>query len=86
MAPPPNSLSMATAALQRLVKEEASYHKELESQQKRVEKLEAEAASGQGADEEDNKEFILKQEVRTDMTSRSQHRKTNVYMISVKCL
>jgi tubulin-specific chaperone A len=60
--PAPSPLHIATQVVQRLVKEEKSYHKELEGQQKRVEKLKADMASGVNTDE--NAEYILKQEVR----------------------
>ena len=53
---PPSKLAIATSAVQRLVKEEASYHKELKQQEARIEKLES---SGGG----DNSEYQLKQEV-----------------------
>ena len=53
---PPSRLSIATSSLQRLVKEESSYHKELEQQEARIKKLE------QGSEDE-NAEFQLKQEV-----------------------
>jgi tubulin-specific chaperone A len=54
----PSQLQIATSALQRLVKEEASYQTELEQQKARIAKLEA----GEGGDD-DNKDFNLKQEV-----------------------
>ena len=54
--PPPSQLAIATSALNRLVKEEASYHKELEKQEASIAKLE------QGGGDE-NAEFTLKQEV-----------------------
>jgi tubulin-specific chaperone A len=54
----PSQLQIAMSALQRLVKEEASYQTELEQQKARIAKLEA----GGGGDD-DNKEFNLKQEV-----------------------
>jgi tubulin-specific chaperone A len=54
--PPPSKLAVATSSLTRLVKEEASYHKEMEQQQARIKKLEA------GSDEE-NAEYMLRQEV-----------------------
>lgn len=57
--PPPSQLAIATSAVTRLVKEEASYHKELEQQEKRIAKLEQD-----GGDE--NIEFQLKQEVLVD--------------------
>ncbi|KAJ9653880.1 tubulin folding cofactor A [Neophaeococcomyces mojaviensis] len=53
----PSQLQIATSVLQRLVKEEASYHKELESQQKRIADLEKSTD-----DEDGNREFKLKQE------------------------
>ncbi|KAK4955089.1 tubulin folding cofactor A [Elasticomyces elasticus] len=54
---PPSQLSIATNTLNRLVKEEASYHKELEKQQASIAKLE------QGGGDE-NAEYTLKQEQR----------------------
>ncbi|KAF2457627.1 hypothetical protein BDY21DRAFT_371792 [Lineolata rhizophorae] len=54
--PPPSKLSIATSAVQRLVKEEASYHKEVEQQESRILRLEQ-----SGGDE--NAEYELKQEV-----------------------
>lgn len=56
--PAPSQLAIATSSLNRLVKEEASYHKELEDQHARIAKLEA----GEGADDE-NAEYILRQHV-----------------------
>ncbi|KAK5117189.1 hypothetical protein LTR85_008957 [Meristemomyces frigidus] len=53
--PPPSQLSIATSTLNRLVKEEASYHKELEQQQASIAKLE------QGGGDE-NAEYVLRQE------------------------
>lgn len=53
---PPSQLAIATSSVQRLVKEEASYHKELVHQQASVEKLLA------STDEDENKEYKLKQE------------------------
>jgi tubulin-specific chaperone A len=55
---PPSQLAIATSSVQRLVKEEASYHKELTGQEKRLEKLLA------STDEDENREYSLKQEVR----------------------
>jgi len=52
---PPSKLAIASSAVQRLVKEEASYHKELEQQQGRIHKLE----SGSG---DENAVYQLKQE------------------------
>jgi tubulin-specific chaperone A len=56
---PPSPLSIATSAVQRLVKEEASYHHELQQQQQRIQRLESET----GPDEDGNREYALKQEV-----------------------
>ncbi|TKX21648.1 tubulin-specific chaperone A [Elsinoe australis] len=39
--PPPSQLAIATSAVNRLIKEESSYHKELEQQKARIAKLEA---------------------------------------------
>lgn len=57
--PPASPLAIATSSVQRLIKEEASYHRELEQQTKRLQKLESE---GPGADE-GNHAFLVKQEV-----------------------
>jgi tubulin-specific chaperone A len=54
--PPPSKLAVATSSLIRLVKEEASYYKEMEQQEARIKKLEL------GSDDE-NAEYLLKQEV-----------------------
>jgi hypothetical protein len=54
---PPSQITIATSSLQRLVKEEASYHKELKHQEARLEKLLA------SKDEDENAEYQLKQEV-----------------------
>ncbi|KAJ9648896.1 tubulin folding cofactor A [Coniosporium apollinis] len=51
---PPSKLAVATSSLMRLVKEEASYHKEMEQQQARIEKV------GNSTDE--NADYQLKQE------------------------
>ena len=53
--PPPSKLSVATSSLLRLVKEEASYHKEALQQEERIKKLES-----NGTDE--NTDFMIKQE------------------------
>ncbi|GAB7360870.1 hypothetical protein MBLNU230_g0856t1 [Neophaeotheca triangularis] len=55
--PPPSQLAIATSSLNRLVKEEASYHKELEQQQSRIAKLESNPDS-----ENENAEYELRQE------------------------
>lgn len=54
--PSPSQLSIATSSVQRLVKEEASYHRELSQQQSRLDLL----LASKGEDE--NAEFQLKQE------------------------
>jgi tubulin-specific chaperone A len=51
--PAPSPLAIATSVLNRLVKEEVSYHKELEQQNAKIAKLEA----GEGADDQ-NADFI----------------------------
>lgn len=63
--PGPSPLSIATSSVGRLVKEEASYHQELEQQMQRVRKLEAESQNGN--DDEDNREFLLKQQVGAEL-------------------
>lgn len=69
--PPPSQLSIATSSLQRLVREEASYHRELEMQRKSIARLEerkeAENKNGNEDEEEEeegNREFLLRQEKR----------------------
>ncbi|QDS71628.1 hypothetical protein FKW77_007323 [Venturia effusa] len=52
---PPSQLTISTSSLQRLVKEEASYHKELAQQQARITELEKPS-------EDENAEYKLKQE------------------------
>lgn len=58
--PSPTPLDVATQAVQRLVKEETSYHKELSGQQARVAKTESEIAAGTG---DENAKYVLEQEV-----------------------
>lgn len=53
---PPSKLAVATSAVQRLVKEEASYHKEQEQQEARIQKLQQDSS-------DENAEYMLKQEV-----------------------
>jgi hypothetical protein len=53
---PPSQLSIVTSSVQRLVKEEASYYKELQQQEARLEKALA------AKDEDENAEYQLKQE------------------------
>ncbi|KAI9803827.1 MAG: hypothetical protein M1825_001707 [Sarcosagium campestre] len=64
--PPPSALSIATSAVQRLVKEERSYHTELEQQNKRLEKLLADPEAD---------EYQLRQEVCQDFTILSLKRR-----------
>ncbi|MCJ1393993.1 hypothetical protein MMC18_006870 [Xylographa bjoerkii] len=52
---PPSQLAIATSSLVRLVKEESSYHKELQGQLARIENLD---------EGDENAEYILKQEKR----------------------
>ncbi|KAH7364787.1 tubulin binding cofactor A [Rhexocercosporidium sp. MPI-PUGE-AT-0058] len=54
---PPTPLAIATSSLQRLVKEEVSYEKELQGQETRLEKLLA------TKDQDENAEYQLKQEL-----------------------
>lgn len=54
---PSTPLSIATGSINRLVKEEASYHREQKDQEKRIEKLENQT------DEDENREYTLRQEV-----------------------
>ncbi|KAF2650961.1 tubulin binding cofactor A [Lophiostoma macrostomum CBS 122681] len=51
----PSKLAVATSSVLRLVKEERSYHKEMEQQEERIAKLEANR-------EEENADYQLKQE------------------------
>ena len=53
---PPSQLSIATSSVKRLVKEEASYYKEMQQQEARLEKALA------AKDEDENAEYQLKQE------------------------
>jgi tubulin binding cofactor A len=74
--PAPSQLYIKTQVVQRLVKEEKSYHAELERQKQLVErqkqlvesqKLRADMASEEGTDE--NAEYLLKQYVRLFLPS-----------------
>ncbi|MCJ1305018.1 hypothetical protein MMC08_007831 [Hypocenomyce scalaris] len=58
--PTPSPLAIATSSVLRLVKEEASYHKELQQQESRIQKIQSQDESA--ADE--NAWFQLKQERR----------------------
>jgi tubulin-specific chaperone A len=53
---PPSKVAIATGSVLRLVKEEASYHKEIAQQEERIKKLEKSAG-------DENKEYTLRQEV-----------------------
>jgi hypothetical protein len=64
---PPSQLAIATSSVQRLVKEEASYRKELTGQEKRLEKLLA------STEEDENREYSLKQEVRSSVSLEVVH-------------
>jgi hypothetical protein len=55
---PRSQLEITTSSVIRLVKEEASYHQELQQQTERVKRLEAETAG-----DDENREYMLKQEV-----------------------
>jgi len=52
---PPSKLTVKIQALQRLIKEEASYHKEQGKQEERIKKLEADKS-------DENAEYLLRQE------------------------
>ena len=54
--PPPTKLKIATDSVTRLIKEEASYHKEALQQAERISKLKA-------APEDENTAFMIAQEV-----------------------
>jgi tubulin-specific chaperone A len=54
---PPSKLAVATSSVNRLVKEEASYHKEIKQQETRIKNLEG------TENEDENAEYQLKQEV-----------------------
>jgi tubulin-specific chaperone A len=58
--PPPSQLAIATSSVRRLLKEEASYKKELVGQEDKVKVLEQKIQSGD-ADEDGNGAFMLKQ-------------------------
>lgn len=59
--PAPTPLTIATQSVQRLVKEEKYYRKELEQQNERVKKLETDLKNGEASDS--NAGYVLKQEV-----------------------
>lgn len=55
--PPRSQLEINTSSVLRLVKEEASYHREAVEQAERIKKLENDKS------EDENREFLLQQEV-----------------------
>jgi len=67
--PQPSPLAIATSSLQRLAREESSYHKELEMQQRSIERLEK-SQEDEDDEEKGNAEFKLKQEVRSHFHSK----------------
>ncbi|PWI74949.1 tubulin-specific chaperone Rbl2 [Purpureocillium lilacinum] len=62
--PAPSPLAIASGSVQRLLKEEASYHKELAQQEAQVKALEERIKASGAASEDGNDEFMLKQQVR----------------------
>jgi tubulin-specific chaperone A len=62
--PGPTPLHIAAQAVQRLLKEEEYYEKELAQQEKQVKKLEDDFKNGVN-DEDGNAEYVLKQNVST---------------------
>lgn len=64
--PSPSPLRIQLSALKRLLSEEASYHKELAQQEKRLDKMVTTSSSGEHKEEEElegNLEFSIEQEV-----------------------
>ncbi|KAK5990666.1 hypothetical protein PT974_08935 [Cladobotryum mycophilum] len=59
--PPPSPLAIATGAVNRLVKEESTYHKELVDGETELKKLEEKLKSGE-QDEDGNAEFLIRQQ------------------------
>ncbi|KAF2818360.1 tubulin binding cofactor A [Ophiobolus disseminans] len=53
--PPPSKVAVATGSVLRLVKDEASYHKEIVQQEQRIKKLDE-------SEGDENKEYTLRQE------------------------
>ncbi|KAM0424675.1 hypothetical protein ACHAPT_009983 [Fusarium lateritium] len=58
---PPTPLAIATSSVNRLLKEEASYHKEVEQEEASIKALAEKIQSGEG-DEDGNGAFMLKQQ------------------------
>jgi tubulin-specific chaperone A len=71
---PPSQLSIATSSLQRLIKEEASYHREMEMQQKSIDRLERREQDEEEEEAESgNREYLLGQEVCFSLSVLSSH-------------
>ena len=62
---PRSPLAIATAAVLRLVKEEQYYHKELADQEAKIAAAESGSGGNPGGVDEENVEFMLKQQVRS---------------------
>lgn len=58
---PPSPLAISSSSVQRLLKEEATYHAELAQQEAKVRMLEEKEAQG-GSEDDGNAEFVLKQQ------------------------
>lgn len=59
--PPPSQLVIATGSVNRLLKEEASYHKEVEEEEAKIKALKEKIDSG--ANDDENASYMLKQQV-----------------------
>ena len=66
--PAPSQLAIAAGSVTRLLKEDASYHSELEGQKAAVATMEEKLAAN-GPSEDGNAEFLLKQQVRIPLVS-----------------
>ena len=69
----PTQVEIAIASLQRLIREEKSYHTELTQQRKQLTAME----SGSMIDDEENKNFQLKQQVRVAIAVRGEFKNRN---------
>ncbi|KAF5654263.1 tubulin binding cofactor A [Fusarium sp. NRRL 25303] len=58
--PPPSQLVIATGSVNRLLKEEASYHKEVEEEEAKIKALKEKIDSG--ANDDENASYMLKQQ------------------------
>jgi tubulin-specific chaperone A len=76
---PPSKLAIATGSVLRLVKEEASYHKEISQQVERIKKLEDSTG-------DENKEYTLKQEVCDYVPSTSANYDGDQYNVQKQAL